>query len=436
MTVDEARPTDHGLPNPILPEFWRRSQAELEADLATLRTMPPVFHAEIPDGVEIPPEAAPFVGPGAFVLTRMQQILAVSKNPAVFSSAAGVTAMDAPPEFNEFFSSMIAMDDPRHAKLRKVVSAGFTPRMLAKLDEGVAMQAARVIDEVCERGECDFVVDVAAKLPLKIVCDLMGIDEKHIDFVFEQTNIILGASDPEYVAEGENIMVALLMAGQALSVLMMEIVEEKRGNDVADADAPDLTTILVNAEIDGEPLTPAEIASFFILLVVAGNETTRNAIAWALVYLTDNPDQRALLTEDFEGRIAGAVEEIVRMASPVTYMRRTLLSDATIDGIEMKAGEKVLLNYLAANRDEDIFDDPYTFDIERKPNPHVGFGGPGPHFCLGAHLARREITTMLRLLFERLPDIQATGEPDVLMSSFIHGIKHLPATFTPTAPHG
>jgi cytochrome P450 len=206
---------------------------------------------------------------------------------------------------------------------------------------------------------------------------------------------------------------------------MDEVAESKKGGN-----GTDLTSILVNADLEHDTLTSSDLASFFNLLFVAGNETTRNAISWGLRYLTENPDQRAIWAADFEGVAPTAVEEIVRLASPVTYMRRTVLQDTELGGQSLAKGDKVAMFYLSANRDEDVFDDPYTFDVLRSPNHHIGFGGPGPHFCLGAHLARREITVMFRELFERLPDIEA-GEPDPLASSFIHGVKHMSAGFTP-----
>lgn len=411
--------------NPIHHLFWTRPQAEIEADLADLRRQPLTFFEEPP----VPPDLPLPQGPGAWVVARYAPIIEMSKNPGIYSSASGITVLDSPPEFNEYFTSMISMDDPRHGRLRRLVSAGFTPRMLKKLEGSVQQQAALIVDEVCERGECDFVTDVAARLPLRIVCDLMGIPGSQIDFVFDQSNVILGAADPEYVPEAANVLEAMLGAGQALTELMADVARSKTG-----AGDDDLTSILVNAEIDGERLSHSDIASFFILLVVAGNETTRNAISWGLVYLTENPEQRRIWAEDFEGVGPRAVEEIVRRASPVTYMRRTALSDVVLEGREISAGDKLLMNYLSANRDEAVFDDPQSFDVNRHPNPHIGFGGPGPHFCLGAHLARREILVMYRELFDRLPDIRAVGPPDQLASSFIHGVKHLPAAFTPVKP--
>lgn len=411
--------------NPIANEFWVRDHDQIEADLADFRRDGLVFMPE----PEVPEDIPIEQGPGGWIVTKHADILELSKNPKLFCSGSGITVLDTPPEFNEFFSSMIAMDDPRHARLRKLVSAGFTPRMLNKLEDSIQGLATGIVDDVCEKGKVDFVVDVAAKLPLRIVCDLMGIPDSQYEFVFDQTNVILGAQDPEYVSDGTDVLTATLTAGGNLAELMNEVAASKAGSD-----SDDLTSILVNAEVDGEKLTSGDLASFFILLVVAGNETTRNSISWGLKYLTDNPEQRAIWQADVQGVGPSAVEEIVRLASPVTYMRRTATEDTVVRGQDIAAGDKLLMFYLAANRDEDVFENPYDFDVRRTPNDHIGFGGPGPHFCLGAHLARRQILVMYRELFERVPDIHATGEPVSLLSSFIHGIKHLDAEFTPTAP--
>ncbi|HEY7946650.1 MAG TPA: cytochrome P450, partial [Acidimicrobiales bacterium] len=229
----------------------------------------------------------------------------------------------------------------------------------------------------------------------------------------------------EYIPEGADPVVSLLNAGAELAGLM-------EGLAVFRAENPtdDLTSALLHANVDGESLTHAELSSFFILLLVAGNETTRNAIAHGLWLLTEHPDQRALWTQDVDGVTATAVDEIVRYATPVIFMRRTVTGATTLSEHDFKEGDKVILFYNSANRDEDVFSDPDVFDVTRAPNPHIGFGAPGPHFCLGAHLARREITVMFRELFRHLPDIQASAEPDRLLSSFINGIKHLPCTFT------
>jgi len=318
------------------------------------------------------------------------------------------------------------MDDPRHARLRRIVSRGFTPRRLADLTDEVQRTASAIVDDVIDQGECDAVGAISARLPLKIVCDMMGVPESQYGFVFDRTNTILGVGDPEYVAETDDIIGALLQAGHDLAELMRDL-----GRHRVEHPTDDVTSALVNAEVDGERLTSDELASFFILLVVAGNETTRNAISWGLHLLTEHPDQRRIWLDDIDGVTPTAIEEIVRWASPVIYMRRTLSTDAVVGGTQLHEGDKVALFYWAANRDPERFPDPDAFDVRRSPNPHVGFGGAGPHFCLGAHLARREMTVMFRELLTRVPDIAATGEPQRLKSMFINGIKHLPVAFTP-----
>lgn len=414
--------SDDHLTNPLIAHFWVQDEGAIDARLAELRNQAPVFLREShTEGIGIPQ------GPGAWVITQYDHIVEMSRAPEIYSSAKGITILDVPQEFNEFFSSMIAMDDPRHARLRRLVSRGFTPKMLDQLDRSIVDGAREIVNAVAERGECDFVVDVAARLPLAIVCDLMGVPRSQLDFVFEQTNIILGASDPEFVPVASDIVTALLTAGGALAELMTEVAEAKKGGD-----GTDLTSILINAEVDGEALSSADIASFFVLLVVAGNETTRNSMAWGMHYLTQNPDQRAVWLNDMEGVTPTAVEEIVRLASPVSYMRRTATQDTTLGGVDIAEGDKLAMFYIAANRDEELFPDPLRFDVTRDPNRHIGFGGPGPHFCLGAHLARRQIAVMYTELLTRIPDIEASGPPDVLQSAFIHGIKHLPVAFTPS----
>jgi methyl-branched lipid omega-hydroxylase len=399
--------------------FWGWSLADRAAAFALLRAQDrPPFFAE--------PET-PFAekGPGYYALVRHADVAEASRRPDVFSSGKGATSIvDLPVEFNEYFGSMINMDDPRHARLRRIVSRAFSPRMVAKFGQDAQQAATAIVDDLLATGPCDFVQHVAARLPLKIICDMMGIPDDQYEMVFANTNIILAGSDPEFVSENlDEVVIQVLGAGQALAELVTGLAAAR-----AQAPADDLVSALVTANIDGEQLTSAELASFFILLVVAGNETTRNALSHALMLLTEFPDQRALLLADLEGRLEGAVEEIVRYASPVIFMRRTLTQDHTMNGQDYHAGDKAMLLYYSANRDEKVFADPERFDITRSPNPHLGFGGAGPHYCLGAHLARRELTVMLRELLTRAPGITA-GEPDRLLSSFINGIKHLPCQF-------
>jgi methyl-branched lipid omega-hydroxylase len=266
---------------------------------------------------------------------------------------------------------------------------------------------------------------VSARLPLKIICQMMGIGDEHYEMVLRNTNIILSGADPEFISEDLNEhLTQLLTAGGDLAGLVTGLAEQRQASPT-----DDLVSALATANVDGEQLTTAELASFFVLLVAAGNETTRNAISHALLLLTEHPSQRELLLADLDGRIGPAVEEIVRYVSPVIWMRRTLTADTVLNGHAFATGDKFMLLYQAANRDGAVFDEPDRFDITRSPNPHVGFGSAGPHFCLGAHLARREISAVLRELLSRVPDIRAAGEPDYLLSSFINGIKHLPCEF-------
>ncbi|GHE41580.1 linalool 8-monooxygenase [Streptosporangium violaceochromogenes] len=396
--------------------FWERPMAEREAAFALLRAQPaPLRFAEPEVGFALP-------GPGYYALVRHADVVEASRNPEIFSSGRGATAIhDLGPEFGEYFGSMINMDDPRHARLRRIVSRAFTPRMIGHFEDGVREEAARIVDRLIAAGPGgDFVTEVAARLPLKVICDMMGIGAEHHRTVFDASNVILAGEDPEFIQEIDRSGETLLSAGRRLQDLVVSLVA--KGGD-------NLITSLTKANIDGEKLTMRELGSFFILLVVAGNETTRNAISHGLQLFTENPDQRALLLADLDGRLPGAVEEIIRLASPVAWMRRTLTRDHEMNGHLYRKGDKVLLYYWAANRDEAVFTDPYRFDIRRPAGDHVGFGGPGPHFCLGAHLARREITVMFRELFTRIPHIRSAGEPDRLRSSFINGIKHMSCEF-------
>jgi cytochrome P450 len=416
FAVDDIDLSDEG--------FWALPEEDREGAFATLRRERPIsFHAERAYG-PFPP------GPGYWALTRHKDVLDASRQPELFCSGKGSNIGDMPEPFLEFFGSMINMDDPRHARLRRIVSRGFTPRHLAELQESVEQRAKVIVDELLEKGRVDFVTEVAATLPLAIICDMMGIPESQHQFVFDRTNVILGAGDPEYAPEGGDInevVMALLTAGSELSEMVKEMGAERRINPT-----DDLTSALVNADVEGESLDQDELGSFFVLLVVAGNETTRNAISHGMHQLTVNPDQKAAWVADFEGLAPTAVEEIVRWASPVIHFRRTVTRDgATLGDHEFKEGEKVVLFHNSANRDDAVFEDPYRFDLARNPNPHTGFGGPGPHFCLGAHLARREITVMFKEILSRAPDIAAVGEPDRLLSNFIHGIKHLEVDINP-----
>jgi cytochrome P450 len=398
--------------------FWGMPEEERDGAFAKLRAERPVSWHEEFEYPDLPK------GPGFWAVTRWRDIWTVSRNPDVFISSKGTNLSDFPEEMLEFFGSMINMDAPRHTKLRLLVNKGFTPRTVARVEEMVRERAVKIVDAIAPRGACDFVADVAAALPLEIICAMMGIPPSDYRRILELTNTILGVGDPEYATTREALMVAVLELFQYAQNLGAERLAHP---------GDDITSTLMHAEVDGERLSAQEFGSFFILLVAAGNETTRNAISHGMKALTDFPDQRRKWQADFERHKATAVEEIVRWASPVIHFRRTAARDTELGSQKLEAGQKVVLWYNSANRDERKFDDPFRFDVARDPNEHLGYGGGGPHFCLGANLARREIAVMFEELFRRLPDIEISGEPDRLLSAFIHGIKRMPCRFTPAA---
>jgi cytochrome P450 len=322
---------------------------------------------------------------------------------------------------------MISLDDPRHARLRGIVRSAFTPKVVARTEESVRARAQRLVQDLIANhpdGNGELVTELSGPLPLQVICDMMGVPEDDHHQIFHWTNIILGFGDPDLTTDYEEFLKVAIDIGAYATALA----EDRRAHP-----RDDLTTALVAAEVDGEKLSSAEIASFFILLAVAGNETTRNAISHGVLALTRYPEQRQIWWNDFDTHTHSAVEEIVRWASPVVYMRRTTTRDVDVSGIRIPAGDKVTMWYSSANRDEDKFDNPWMFDVTRTPNHHVGFGGGGTHFCLGANLARREIAMVFEELRNRIPDIAVTEEPSMLLSAFIHGIKRLPVSWTPPA---
>ncbi len=409
-------------------EFWDRPWSEREGAFQLLRRERPLAFFEEPDLREASALSPP-PGPGYRAVVRHADIVEISRNPDIYCSGKGaVSILDLPPEMVEYFAGMISTDNPRHARLRRIVSAAFNPRRVKSIEDSIEEVAHKVVDRVAGLGECDFVTEIAIPLPLEIICQMMGVPPSEYGNVLRCSNVILSGGDPEFLPEGTDPVMAFMQAGQELGALM-ESLAASRLHDPRD----DLATALITNNIDGEALTQSELSSFFILLLTAGNETTRTSISHALWAFAEHPDQRAVWQADPAGVAPTGVDEVVRWASPVIWMRRTVTRDVELSGEALHGGDKMLLFYNSGNRDEAVFDDPYTFDVRRSPNPHVGFGAAGPHFCLGAHLARREIDVMVRVLFERLPDIAASAEPDRLRSSFINGIKHLPCTFTPTA---
>jgi cytochrome P450 len=408
--------------------FWHQPLAARMAHFAELREQGPFTRASFVD---------PFTEEDVefFAVTRYGEVIEISHRPQDFCSGRGSTGIaDLRQDAMEFFGSFIVMDDPRHARQRGIVARAFTPRQLRGLLDSVEQICSEVIDGMCERGEVDLVEALSQPFPLLVICDMMGIPRSEFDTVLQATNVILGAGDAETLGGRDDVFGAVMEAGLQLSNLMNELAEHRREHP-----ADDLTTALVHNDLGEDMLAPHELAPFFILLAVAGNDTTRTAISLGMHLLAENPDQRAMWQNDPDGVTVSAVEEIVRAASPVTFMRRTVTRDLTLSGHEFQEGDRLVLFYGAANRDPRVFADPERFDVRRDPNPHLGFGGPGPHFCLGAHLARRELSVVFRQLFSRLPDIEVAGEPALLQARgvpLVGGVKHLPVRFTPTAPVG
>ena len=412
------------------PSFWQLPLAERMRQFAEIREQ----------GAFIPVDIInPLTGGTEqfHAVTRYDEVVEISRRPQDFCSGKGaVSIQDMPIEALEFFGSFINMDNPKHARQRAIVGRSFSPREIQSVMDSVETICTEVIDGFCEDGEVDLVKVMSQPFPLLVICDMMGIPRSEFDTVLRATNVILGAGDPEFLGGGgpDDLAGSLFGAGIELSQLMNELADERRKNPTND-----LTSQLVHNTLGEDMLAPEEIAPFFILLAVAGNDTTRTAISHGMNLLALNPDQRRIWQDDLEGVMPTAVEEIVRVASPVTFMRRTATGPTSVSGQDFEEGDKVVLFYGAANRDPRHFDDPESFDVRRDPNAHVGFGGPGPHFCLGAHLARREVSVAFRQLFTRLPDIEVVGDAVPLQAAgipLVGGIKRLPVKFTPTAKVG
>jgi cholest-4-en-3-one 26-monooxygenase len=365
-------------------------------------------------------------GPGFWVITKHADVVQCNRDAASFSSdqgRGGVVGLEertvGPTEAEQAGGKlMLTIDPPDHTRYRKLVNRGFTPRMIGQLEPHIRDLTDQVLDAaVSKDDDIDFVVDIAAELPLEVIAELLGVPREDRHKLFQWSNRMVGSDDPEYqVAEDAvtEAQIEMFMYAQALAA-------ERRAQPRAD-----IVTTLLEAEIEGDQLTEMDFNLFFMLLSVAGNETTRNAIAHGMNAFLEHPDQWELLVSDPGRHIAGAVEEILRWASPVMYFRRNATRDITLGGQSIKAGDKISLWYISANRDESVFDEPFRFDITRDPNPHIAFGGGGPHFCLGAQLARLEIRLLFEELARRVPRLEALGAPDRLRSNFIGGIKHLP----------
>ena len=392
-------------------DFWLRD--DVEGALAKLRHERPIAWHQHPDS-----------GKGFWSIMRFDDVAAATRDWETFSSAYGIQAMMDPEDMSYMAAtrSMISTDPPRHTKLRSVVNRGFTPKMIAKAEGAVRERARRIVDAIAPKGQAEFVTEVADALPVAIICDMMGVPEGDRPRLLDLTNRLLAGGDKEFGGTRESLM----QAAAELRDYGLWLGKQRLAHP-----ENDLATVLVHAEVDGEAMPPEDLGPFVLLLIAAGNETTRTAISQGMWAFTQYPDEKRKWQADLDGRSASAVEEIIRWASPVMHMRRTVTRDTTFAGVPMLKDQKIVMWYISANRDEKYFPEPYRFDVTRTPNEQGAFGTGGAHFCLGAHLARREVTAMFVELFRRLPDIRATAEPEKLRSNFIRGIKRLPVAFKP-----
>jgi len=405
MTLDHADHLD------LLADAWVKSVPHEAFD--ELRREDPVHWHPEPDG------------PGFWAVTRHADVAAVSRDPETYSTEVGSVFIPSQTEESlaQMRLSILNMDGSKHNRYRRLVSKGFTPRVISRLEEQIVERAEAVVDAVCERGECEFVEEVAAQVPLQMICQMIGLPEADWDRMFHLSNKLVGFDDPDMQATPEDGAAA----AAEIYGYCDAIANDRRANP-----QDDLMTALVQAEIDGDRLDDLELNLFFVTLVVAGNETTRNLINHAALALIEHPDQAKLLRAEPE-IYPVAVEEMLRWGTSIHNFRRTATRDAQLGDKTIKAGDKVVIYYMAANRDPDVFDDPHRFDLTRTPNDHVAFGGGGVHFCLGANLARSEIRATMREVVERMPDLELDGPVRRLRSDFINGIKTMPVRFTPTA---
>ena len=382
---------------------------------ATLRREAPVYLHPKPDG-------RPF-----WCVTRHEDLVAVNRDAKTFSSWLGGATLDMTEDNLETQRMMMLnMDPPEHTKLRKIVNKGFTPRMIRELQQHLEEEAEGIVDAIIERGECDFVPEVASELPLIAIAEFLGVAREDRKVIYELSNQLIGFDDPEFQTSRDDAFGAAM----ELYAFAEGLAADRRKNP-----QDDIVSALLHADVDGEHLSDLEFNLFFLLLSVAGNETTRNAISHGMLAFIEHPEQYKKLVDD-PSLIDSAVEEILRWSTPVMNFRRTTTVDTQIAGVDIPAGEPVVFWHMSANRDESVIDDPFTFDITRNPNlhtMHVAFGGGGPHFCLGANLARAEIKVMFEEIMKRIPDMQLKSPARRLRSNFINGIKEMQVEFSPSA---
>jgi cholest-4-en-3-one 26-monooxygenase len=413
------------MPLPQLPEGFDVNDPDMmshrvpRAEYDELRRTAPIWWQAQPRGRD------GFDDDGHWVLTRHADVKDVSRNDAAFSTYENTAII----RFNEGIAReqidmqrviLLNMDAPQHTRMRSIISRGFTPRAVSNLREALDARAKNIVQTALSTGAGEFVRDVACELPLQAIAELLGVPQEDRGKIFEWSNRMVSYDDPDFDPDDG------ATASFEMLSYFMAMAEDRKA-----APANDIVTKLVTADIDGQELTSDEFGFFTILLSVAGNETTRNAISHGMVAFMEHPDQWELFKRD---RPESAADEIVRWSTPVVVFQRTAKEDVVVGGQQVKAGQRVGLYYAAANFDPDVFDDPYRFDITRDPNPHLGFGGTGAHYCIGANLARMEINLIFNAIADHLPDISLLGDPKRLRSGWLNGIKELPVSYAAKCP--
>ena len=402
-------------------EFWSGTAREREKVFAELRANRPIsWHRPVKNGLFEDPNDQ-----GFWAVVRHADLVEVTRRPGDFLSGKGITFESIPPELLDAAQGFIAMDPPRHTKIRRLVAAAFTPKQLARIDDQIVANARRIVDDIADKGRIDFVTEVAALVPMHNICDMLGIPEEYRRTVAYESQFADGWRD-ERLLKGAEPLARLVQTIHTVRAIADELIADRRRNP-----GDDLITSLVKAEVDGEKLSDDEISSFFMLLIIAGNDTTRQSTSHGLKALTDFPEQRAWLMEDLDGRMGMAIEEIIRWATPIMTFRRTAAHDTELGGHHITEGDKVIMFYSSANMDTEVFDHPEQLNLSRSPNKHVAFGGGGIHHCLGAQLARRQLAATFRELLTRLPDIHTVGEPELGTGNFFHTVMSMTAEFTP-----
>ncbi len=410
---------------PQLPEGFDVNDPDMtshrvpRAEYDELRRAAPIWWQAQPRGRD------GFDDDGHWVLTRHADVKEVSRNDAAFSTYENTAII----RFNEGIAReqidmqrviLLNMDAPQHTRMRSIISRGFTPRAVNNLREALDARAKNIVQTALASGAGEFVRDVACELPLQAIAELLGVPQEDRGKIFEWSNRMVSYDDPDFDPDDG------ATASFEMLSYFMAMAEDRKATP-----ANDIVTKLVTADIDGQELTSDEFGFFTILLSVAGNETTRNAISHGMVAFMEHPEQWELFKRE---RPETAADEIVRWSTPVLVFQRTAKEDVVVGGQQINAGQRVGLYYAAANFDPDVFDDPYTFDITRDPNPHLGFGGTGAHYCIGANLARMEISLIFNAIADHLPDISLLGDPKRLRSGWLNGIKELPVSYAAKCP--